>query len=413
MKRFFLMLQLSLIVFQLFFSTTAKAATIQYWLNFASFRDEYRLDFQWPTGTATYKVLFVSPTNVPYNLDFNNPPTGILYLTCNGTYAVEFYDSGSSKIGNFQNIVTTAIVNPTCSSYPDQTGTNGLNATATDNGNGTYDLSWTPKPGADKYEIYKDGQKIGETTGTNYTLPSSGAVTVVARDANGNIIGQSDLHAPSNGAVDNEPGTGSCNGCTFLKELLECPDWDTYMGELTGAIQAALPPPPDWDAIADKIGAATISHLSNYLGPVPEPPTQSEIDSGINTSLPTVDSSSPDATNLVPTVPAGYEQPKPFDITSGPQIEIVDESQPFTILDPLHNIQYDEPGVPVIPGDSRNNTGGIQKPVNQTLPIPKPAPTYVPELPNNPVPIPSSSPGSGPNPNGTGGAGPIPIWKGD
>jgi hypothetical protein len=211
------------------------------------------------------------------------------------------------------------------------------------------------------------------------------------------------------------PTDPMCTTCVNLHDLLNCPDWNTYMGDFTQAFKDALPPPPDWDSIAEKIGTATINHLQDYFGPVPAAPSQAQIDGSLDKTLPTVDATSPDASNLVPTVPTGYEQPKPFDITSGPQIDIVDESVPFQIFDPLNNIVHDDPGVAVIPGDPNNNTGGIQKPANiAPYPVftPKPLPSA---LPNNPVPkpsSPSSSPGSVPLPSSTGSVIPIPIYKG-
>lgn len=411
-KRTMLVLQLFAV---LWFSNEAHAATITYWLNYQTFRDEYRLDFQWPTGTTNYNVHFESPSGVPYDLPFNNPPTGILYLTCNGTYSVQFF-AGGNQVAEYTNIVTTAIVAPTCSSYPDQTGTNGLNAKATDNGNGTFDLKWDAKPGAAKYDIYKDGQKIGETTGTNYTFPGEGAVSVVARDDQGNIIDQSDLHVPDLQGGGEE--TKGCDGCKFLQDMLACPDWDRYMGELTQAIKSALPTLPEWRQIADQF----VDAFADYWGPVPEVPTQAEIDAGLDKTLPDLDAGSDDAEKLVPTVPPGYEQPKPFDITSGPQIEIVDESQPFQIFDPLHNVEFDDPGVMVVPGDSRNNMGGIEKPGILTLPSPTPTPSHQGTPSTDPTPTPSTNPGPGPIPSdqggpgpipgGTGGPGPIPDYKG-
>ncbi|RAU91546.1 hypothetical protein [Paenibacillus sp. YN15] len=205
------------------------------------------------------------------------------------------------------------------------------------------------------------------------------------------------------------PGTGGGEGCTScetITNLLACPEWDTYMGEWTDAIKAALPPPPDWNHIADLIGTATIDHLGNYLGVVPASPSQQQLNQQITVDLPTMDSGSSAASSLVPIVPAGYEQPKPFDITSGPQIEIKDESKPFEIFDPLSNMQYDDPGVPVLPGSTSNSNGGITPPGKVDIPEAMPSKTAPPGN-NDPVPIPSANPGTMPVPGQAGG--PIPV----
>lgn len=391
------------------YSTTARAATIMYWLNYQPFRDEYRLDFTWPTGTTSYKLLFLSPSGDPYELAFNAAPTGILYLTCNGTYGVDFYGAGGSRIGYFENIETTAIAAPTCSSYPDQTGTNGLNASAADNGDGSYDLNWDAAPGASKYEVWKDGVKIGETTGTNYTVPSSGAVSVVARDAQGNIIEQSDMHVPTLTDVDNEPDPGggeTCDMCAKLADALACPEWDTYMGELTGAIKAALPTLPEWRTIADQF----VDAFDEYFGEVPVPPTVEQITENVTPQLPTIDTSVPDA-NIAPDVPDAFDDPIDFDITEGEEIPLVDGSQPIEIYEPDKYINSDEPGTMVFPGDPRNTSDGIKNP-ESPVPIggsPTPTPSEPGEIEPSDMPIPTGPTSTDPEPTPADPGGVVPI----
>lgn len=366
-------------------------------LYYVPYLDQYRLDYSYNTADTHFDLVFNGSGGTTYTANYAFPPTGIHYLTCNGTYNMIFYDSTGAVVHSAGPMVTTAIIAPTCDSYPTGvSGKNDLNARQSGSS-----INWDGVPAASKYEVWKDGSKVSETTGTSYEPTADGGYSIVAKDSSGNIVGQSDL-------IYKE----GCSTCEKLREMLQCPEWSTYMGDITQAIKNALPPPPDWEHIADLIGKATIDHLKDYFGPVPDAPTQAEIDSKLDKSLPTVDSSSPAADSLIPAVPSGYEQPKDFDITTGPQIEIKDESVPFQIFDPLNNIIHDDPGVPVIPGDARNNTGGIQTPAVTSYPIatPQPMPS---DLPNNPVPIPNSSPGSGPTPNMTPGTGPVPVWKGD
>jgi hypothetical protein len=380
-------------------------------LYYVPYMDQYRLDYSYNTADTHYDLVFTAADGTTYTGTYNFAPTGIHYLTCNGTYNMNFYDAAGSVLHTAGPMVTTAIVAPTCNSYPvGVSGKNDLNARQSGN-----DIIWDANPSATNYEIWKDGTKVSDTPGTTYTPTGDGGFSIVGKDASGAIVGQSDLNFKATTPPTTPPPFDpNCPECVSLRNTLQCPEWDTYMGELTKAIKNALPAPPDWDHIADLIGKSTIDHLQTYNGPVPTAPTQTEIDSKLNTELPEVDASVPNADKLVPEMPPGYEQPKPFDITSGPQIEIKDESQAFQIFDPLNNITHDDPGVPVIPGDPKNNNGGIQQPAATSFPMatPKPLPS---ELPNNPVPVPSSPPGSAPAPapNTNPGTGPIPVWKGD
>ncbi|RRJ54004.1 hypothetical protein EHV15_36195 [Paenibacillus oralis] len=186
-------------------------------------------------------------------------------------------------------------------------------------------------------------------------------------------------------------------------------------------IRSTFPPPPDWEEIADLIGDATINHLSDYLGDVPSPPSRSEIERATDTPLPQLDTSV-ETDDLVPKVPDEYKKGKiVFELNNGPEIEVKDESKPFRIDDPLENVNQksDPVGVPVIPGDPRNNSDGIKQPDSidtGAAPQPKvetgapPVPNPTPETPPSTVPVPAD-PGGGPAiPDATDG--PIPIPKG-
>jgi len=353
---------------------------------YESYKDQYRMDYE-IIPAASYELYFVAPDAQIYTAEYAFAPTGIHYLTCIGTYHLNFFDGSGTLIGHTADVVTTEIVAPTCSSSAGtSTATNDLNAKI-QNGN----IIWDTNPSAVTYDIYKNGTKVGTTTGTDYLPDGSGGYSIVAKDANGNVVASSDV------TVD----PINCDECQKLAQLLQCPDWSTYMSDFTTAFQNALPPPPNWDDIASKIGTATITDLQNYMGVVPASPDQSTIDNNLSKPMPTLDTATT-ATYIAPSVPPGYEVSKPFDITTGTQIPIVDNSQPFSILDPLSNLTFTAPGVPITPGDSANNTGGILKPTNTSYPTVTPKPLPSP-LPNEIVPKPSSSPSS------TGGAYPIPT----
>lgn len=366
---------LALVLLLLVVPHTAMAATIMYNKFYIAQLDQYRVDYSYPTGSAKTNLHFVTNTGTHYDLNFNGTPTGHMYLTCNGTYTINFYDASDSLVGYFDNILTNEIVDPTCNSYENQTGQNDLNATQHDNGDGTYKIDWSHAVGGTHTKVLKNGQEVSYTNGTSYT-GQPGSYTLLDFDNEGKITGISDLTVPDgtisggtsgngeagSGGGDGGNGGGSCNGCEMLEQMLACPGWSQYMGDLTGAIKDALPPPPNWDDIADKIGRATVNHLSDYLGNVPDAPSQSQIDNATQSPLPDVDATDPDASNLVPTMPTDFDEPIPFNIDNGPEIEVKDESKPFSIFDPLSDMQIDRPGTPVFPGDPRNDSGGIKSP---------------------------------------------------
>jgi hypothetical protein len=434
-----------------------------------------------------FKIQFDNATtNVHIQKTYTDPHdiSGIYYLTCDGDYKFTFWDGTGTLLGESSNIHTTGTTNA-CDSYAGDLDTYNYQKPSSGNdlvvekesgpaGTELVHIFWPSASNPLEYSVYKDGVVYDawspDTGSSDYYIHDLPAGTYSFCTQSGNNLDCSDYiltddmidkgyyepgdqsdpwagnyspGVPNNGTPggalnappivfppdppDYGPFDPACMTCKELWELLQCPDFDTYMGELTKAIQAALPPPPpppDWDAIAEKIGTSTINHLEDYIGPVPDPPTQAEIDGGLDKTLPPINIITP-ADNLVPTVPAGYEQPKPFDISDGPQIDIKDDSKPFSITDPLSNMSYSAPGAIVKPGDPANNTGGIQKPGTITGTIPKPITT--PPAPGNPVPKPTTNPGSGavpgtptlpppgstpPTPGGTGGPGPVPTWKG-
>lgn len=207
-----------------------------------------------------------------------------------------------------------------------------------------------------------------------------------------------------------DPGTGStCDVCSQITAALECPGWGDMMDDVTGAIKNAMPPPPDWDMVADKIGQATIDHLDDYMGDVPPVPSKAEIEKETQAPLPQLDISTKEEDTLVPQVPEEYKKGAiVFELDSTPAIPTKDESKPFDITDPMSNVKYDKPGVPVMPGDKRNDSGDIENPSKVDTgspPIPK---TSSSEGETAPTPKTSSSPPPTPT-TGSGTAYPAPT----
>lgn len=395
---------------------------------YVSYRDEYRADYTAPAGVSKYQLYFTSDSGTVHTLDYDFQPTGIHYLTCNGTYRINFFDSSGNLVSQTEDARTTAIQNPACQSYTEDEASGRDDLGARKDGS---DIKWdNPPSGTTEVQIWKDGQKIATNSPENTTHANAGpgSYSVVAVGSDGRPIGQSDLNvSDATGPDPSEPGTDpanpgtDCGTCEKLDQLLACPGWEVAMGDLTDAIKAALPPPPDWDDIADKIGRATIRHLSDYLGEVPAPPSKEEIKQATETPLPVLDTTT-GVEDLKPNVPDDYNSGDiKFELEKdAPEIEIKDESEPFIVTEPLSNIEYDEPGKAVIPGDPANNSGGIKEPdkvdtgaapkpkttigdIKFELPKPEPSGDIVFEIPK-----PGAQPGNAPIPGSSGGTPAIP-----
>ena len=327
---------------------------------YAPWRNEYRVDHGGLPAHTFYamRAHFVGSDDTVYVKDFASY-TGIFYLTCNGTYQLQWIDEQENILAETVEMVTTQIVNPPCNSYPEQMGVDDLNADYTDLGGGNYGLDWNDLPGASDYEIWKDGELVGVTTDPHFEINSPGSVTIVAKDASGNNIGSSDLQVPNyDGGSWGEGGAGgSCGTCDKLRELLSCPEWGQYMGEWEDLLRRVIPPPPDWDYVS----SVFVNAFDDYFGDMPEAPTIPNIQQHIETPLPNLDIST-GAEDLFPTLPPEYNNPISFDLSDAEVIEIIDESPPFIIDDPLDGYDTMPPGVGAVPGDPNNSSGDIIAP---------------------------------------------------
>ncbi len=277
-------------------------------------------------------------------------------------------------------------------------------------------VSWTGKPsGTTQYKVNINGS-IKMTTAMSYTMPAgvgAGAVIDIrALDASQNELGKSvlsytcqapggDTGSDTGGDTGGSDSGATCDVCSQIKSALECPGWDDLMGELTDAVAAAIPPPPNWDEVADKVGKATIGYLDDYMGDVPPPPTKQEVDQKTKAELPPLDLSTP-TDDLKPEVPEEFKKGKiEFSLQPDKEIEVKDGSVEFKINDPVD--QADPPGKKVRPGDPANSSGGIKHP-DQVNTGAAPAPAADPSpTPSSPTPSTgSSSPGAVPSPTSGG-----------
>ncbi|CAH8248504.1 hypothetical protein WJ0W_007172 [Paenibacillus melissococcoides] len=208
-------------------------------------RDEYRMDYVAPTGTVGYKLVFRSSSGKMYEREYTSP-TGIHYLTCNGTYYMEFYNSSGKLIGKTDpDFFTSQISSQTCASYGEQTGYDDLNARY-----GQGEISWDDI-GADVYEVWKEGNLLDVVTEPKYATSEPGGYTIIAQKGD-RVAGQSDLiveHERIPGG-DPDPGIppgGGCGEiCDQLAQLLACPGYDQFLGDL----ESIMPKPPDWYYVA-------------------------------------------------------------------------------------------------------------------------------------------------------------------
>lgn len=273
-------------------------------------KDVYRVDYTPRSGVSWYQLYFTSPSGAVYTGNYNMQPTGLHWLTCNGTYYLKFFDASNSLIYITQKIVTTQIQNPTCSSYSGSaSGQNDLNARYTDKGNGSFQVGWEPANGSTQYEIYKDGQLLQTTNGTNFTMNGQGSVSIVGKDANGNVVSESDLNV-----------TNCTEECQRIKDALSCPDWPKYMGEWSDMIKRSLPPPPDWQEVANIMRDTIVPAAAKAIGddlesrekpvsppnPLPEfnpiVPTLTDLPTKIDTDL----------TQNIPSFDPDFSQSSPF-----------------------------------------------------------------------------------------------------
>lgn len=230
-------------------STESSSGNVRANFYYVPYRDEYRVDYEKPPNVKSYVLNFVASDGRHYTATYTQPPTGIHYLNCNGTYSLAFYDVNGRLVGQTGAMKTSQMQNPKCKSYADGvSGQNDMNVKRNPDGS----LEWTKQPGTDTHEVWKDGRKVGETKDNTYPDPGPGGVSIVGKDKDGNTTGESDINLPGEEENGDKPPQTCGNVCKKLEDLMSCPGWGDFMGQWGDAVKNAQPPPPDWDKVTDQ-----------------------------------------------------------------------------------------------------------------------------------------------------------------
>lgn len=319
-------------------------------------RDAYKYDYTVPSGSSYYELHYLNPDgSTAYMREYNQTPTGVHYLTCNGTYQMRWFDSpGGTLIAQSELMTTTGIQDPTCSSYAG-TGYDDFDVTKTVNDDGTVTFEWQ-KPSEDThhYDVYVNGNRVPihyteETSGRSYTTVNcnqtlgnicDNPISFMAVKEDGNIVGQVDFTGtPSSGGGGDGGSSDGCDGCALLTDMLACPAWDEYMGDWRNLLNDVIPPPPDWQEVANIMRDTIVPAMGQELvnrAPVIADIIADEFESRESPvyppgSLPTYTAPEP-----LPTM-TDMTTDVQFDLNSGvPSFEPdYSGSQSFTIPDPM------------------------------------------------------------------------------
>ncbi|WP_336791159.1 hypothetical protein [Paenibacillus sp. MMO-177] len=356
-------------------------------LIYLSTRDEYWLNYYgWDESADSSRLNYWTTTGTYYSAESHNPPNGSWYLTCNGTYILEVFANGV-KVGETKQWTTTKIKNPACRSYDNADSLkNDLGVAVTDNGDGTSTMTWNSIPGANHYDIYKDGNKIGETTGTSTKIDSAGGYTVSAVDSNGNVIGESDYIAPqpsTGGGSDG--GSGGCDGCKLITDMLACPAWDDYMGEWESMLHRVYQP-PNWQQVANVMRDTIVPAMGQEL--INRSPEMAKIfaDEFESREKPVAPPPMPPAAYTPPSVPHMTDLPNKIDSDVTKDVPSFEPdysgSQGFTIPDPLDIKLSDQDGGYTYPDktdqaapDYQGTESEVEQPPQYNVPEPSQSPS--------------------------------------
>ncbi|MCY7487907.1 hypothetical protein [Paenibacillus alvei] len=217
-------------------------------------RDNYRVDY-WGYGkdAETIHISFTSASGTPYEKSYRLADgIDILYLTCNGVYDITFLDSSGAVKHTIPTVKTDKITKPQCSSGIENKVRNDLNAGLSVSGCGPEEskeatMYWD-QDGSSSYEIWKDGQKIGETGNSHYKVDDpKGSYTIVGSGGK-----ESDINVPA----DITSGTNALN--EVAKAVCECiNDLQPVLNQISDNTSDAV--------VQLEIANGSLNHIGNLL----------------------------------------------------------------------------------------------------------------------------------------------------
>jgi len=280
--------------FQSYAAITTTDNISYYDVSFSPARDQYILNYSFTGSANNIYIYFVSDTGTVWTKTWG--PEAInktIFINCNGEYDY-FFKLNNSNVGYIQNIISTEIVTPICTTTTPGENEDNLNLTSTGKNDssgtptGDYRLNYIDLPDGAYYRLHQstDGgttwNLVDENTGLggHFDVTKPGLYRLTAYNSSDEILSKDIINST-------EFNNGKCDGCKTLTEMLACPAWDTYMSEFSEMISGAIPAPPSIeegiDYLIEELAAQTVE---------PEEPTAPEpFDPGyeeIETDLPTV-----------------------------------------------------------------------------------------------------------------------------
>ncbi|MBU8764196.1 hypothetical protein KM868_11905 [Micrococcus luteus] len=221
-------------------------------------------------------------------------------------------------------------------------------------------IIWNTPPGnTERVEVWRNGQKIATLSKAqmDIDLPEdpSGNWEVRAISTAGNIIGKTELilYGPGDGNPTptptippdgGDPGTNPgteipcTDACQNIKNALECPELDEYLGKMANAIGKVIPPPPNWHNVADIMRDTIVPSMGQEM--VNRSPEIARIIADEFESRETPVQPPPNIPNFDPVVPRFSDSPNMINESLDSKVPNFSpdysESKPFTIPDPLN-----------------------------------------------------------------------------
>lgn len=274
------------------------------------------------------------------------------------------------------------------------------------------DVAWYQLHFEDHTGSYDSEPYEKKPTGSHF-LTCNGNYQLRFFDKSGQMVGKTDtiktteIKNPSCSSFAGDPTGGGDDGgssggdgmCGDICEALKCPGWEDIADMIGGAVADHLPPPPDWEEVAETFGDELVPRLGDemykqfddLLGHPEKPrkleePPAPKFDGGVD----------------VPKAEDSVKNVQHYDFENVPSVQVNPDNTggiDLRMADPIDSIPHTEDGYKPRPG---KETGGIlPKPRTDPIPVPEgnslnpspppePRPTPKPGTDTN-VPIPAKT----------------------